>query len=108
MLTDPGPEGSNMELELFKTLINGGWICTCGFGTILLSNVTAAYAANTLPSTFAPSIRETDEKANIFPFKKELVPSVAELPPCQKHCKLEHHLRETILLDPAVVIVEQF
>ena len=55
-----------------------------GFVTVLVSNVIAAACVNTLPSTIAPVCSVTDWDARIFPLKNVTVPSVAELPTCQK------------------------
>ena len=55
-----------------------------GTVTVLVSNVTAAFLANTLPSTLAPVVRVIAVIAKIFPLNTEVVPSVAELPTCQK------------------------
>ncbi len=50
----------------------------------LVSKVTAPFFAKSLPSTVAPVVAVMDVKAKIFPRKAEVVPSVAELPTCQK------------------------
>ena len=52
--------------------------------TVLLSKVTAPLLANTLPLTIVPVLRVIDADAKIFPRKLVFVPSVAELPTCQK------------------------
>src|SRR5438552_18400829 len=51
---------------------------------VLVSNVTAAVRANTLPSTVAPVVTVMEAKARMFPLNTEPVPRVAELPTCQK------------------------
>ena len=48
------------------------------------SNVTAPFRASALPSRFTPVVIVIDVKARMFPLKTEFVPSVAELPTCQK------------------------
>src|SRR5436190_1660695 len=55
------------------------------FGTsmVFASNVTAPFRANARPSSVAPVCSVIDVNARMFPFKTELVPSVAELPTCQ-------------------------
>ena len=52
--------------------------------TILESKVTAPVRANSRPSTAAPVVTVMEAKARMFPLKTEAVPSVAELPTCQK------------------------
>ncbi len=55
-----------------------------GVVTVLLSSVTAAVRARSLPSTVAPVFAVIDARARIVPSKLVVVPSVAELPTCQK------------------------
>ena len=55
-----------------------------GVVMVFESKVTAPFRASTRPLTCAPVVSVTDVKARIFPLKAELVPSVAELPTCQK------------------------
>ena len=50
----------------------------------LLSMVTAPVRANARPSSVAPVVIVIEAKARMLPLKTELVPSVAELPTCQK------------------------
>src|ERR1043166_2590964 len=50
----------------------------------LESSVTAAVRANSRPSTIAPVVTVMEARARMFPLNTELVPSVAELPTCQK------------------------
>src|ERR1041385_5640373 len=50
----------------------------------LESKVTAAVRANKRPSTAAPVVAVMEARARMFPLNTELVPSVAELPTCQK------------------------
>ncbi len=67
---------------------------TCGAGpvpaaqrdrvTVSLINVTAPLRAKSLPFTVAPLFTEIDVKAMTVPWSAVLVPSVAELPTCQK------------------------
>jgi protein-disulfide isomerase len=56
--------------------------------TMLESIVTAPFCARALPETVAPVVRVTLASARIFPVNEVVVPSVAELPICQKtlHC----------------------
>jgi len=51
---------------------------------VLLSSVTAPFLASNRPSTVAPVVAAIDVRARMFPLNVELVPSVAELPTCQK------------------------
>ena len=55
-----------------------------GVVIVLASRVTAPFRANSLPSTAAPVVTVMEVKARMFPLKTEVVPSVAELPTCQK------------------------
>jgi hypothetical protein len=69
----------------------------------LVSNVTAAIRANTLPSTRAPVFTVIDWSAIMIPLNTEFVPSVAELPTCQKTLEaLPPPLRMTWLPGPVV------
>lgn len=52
---------------------------------LLPSKVTAPFRANSRPSkTVAPVFAVMDDRARMFPSKAVPVPSVAELPTCQK------------------------
>src|SRR3989454_1798077 len=51
---------------------------------ILVSRVTAPVRANSRPSTAAPVVTVMEANARMFPLNTEPVPSVAELPTCQK------------------------
>ena len=51
---------------------------------VLVSNVAAPLRASVLPSIVAPVVIVIDVKARTVPVKIEFVPSVAELPTCQK------------------------
>src|ERR1051325_5511268 len=55
-----------------------------GIVMVLESSVTAPVRANSRPSTAAPVVTVMEAKARMFPLKTEVVPSVAELPTCQK------------------------
>jgi len=52
--------------------------------TVLVSSVTAPVCARSLPAMVAPVLRVMLVSAKIFPTKAVVVPSVAELPTCQK------------------------
>ena len=73
---------------------------------VLVSNVTAALRASTLPSTVAPVVTVIDVRARMDPRKLEAVPSVAELPTCQKTLQAWAPLTRFTLLADAVVSVE--
>jgi len=51
---------------------------------ILVSKVTAPFRARARPSIVAPVVIEIDVSAMMLPLNTEFVPSVAELPTCQK------------------------
>src|SRR2546421_12888875 len=57
-----------------------------GSGSVMLlvSKVTAAVRANSRPSTAAPVVTVIEANARMLPLNTEPVPSVAELPTCQK------------------------
>src|SRR5665213_838095 len=55
-----------------------------GAVTVFSYNVTAPFLANARPSRVAPSLIVIEVSASMFPLKSEDVPSVAELPTCQK------------------------
>jgi len=122
-VTDPGPEGNTRGLGTFLTLMRGGTgvndddgAGTGGAGgdggtahvalvTMLPSSVTAPLRANTLPSTLAPVLSVADVNAKIFPLKVDDVPSVAELPTCQKTFSARASFIRITLLAEAVVRV---
>jgi hypothetical protein len=55
-----------------------------GLVMVLSSRVTAPFLASARPSMVAPVVTEIDVRARMLPTKVEFVPSVAELPTCQK------------------------
>lgn len=55
-----------------------------GTFTVLLLRVTAPVCASNRPCTLAPLFKVTDVCARIVPTNDVVVPSVAELPTCQK------------------------
>ena len=75
------------------------------FVTTFVSKVTAPFLVKTLPSTLAPVVRVADVSASIFPLKVEFMPSVAEVPTCQKTLQACAPFIRIILLDPAVINV---
>jgi len=81
-------------------VVQAGWVM------VFVSRVTAPLRASTLPMTVAPVFNEADVSAMMVPTNVLVVPSVAELPTCQKTL---HHdaplISETVLLD-AVIKVE--
>src|SRR5438445_668792 len=58
---------------------NKGDVTELGIVIALESKVTAPLRANSRPSTAAPVVTVMEVKARMFPFKTEVVPSVAEL-----------------------------
>jgi len=52
--------------------------------TMLVSKVTAPFRASALPFKVAPVVNVMSVSARMLPLNVELVPSVAELPTCQK------------------------
>ena len=52
--------------------------------TLLVSNVTAPFRASALPFSVAPLVNVMEARAITFPVIVVPVPSVAELPTCQK------------------------
>ncbi len=73
---------------------------------VLVSSVTAAFLASNRPVTFAPVVAVIDAFARIVPLKVEFVPSVAELPTCQKTLLGRTPLMRFTLLLAAVVSVD--
>ena len=74
--------------------------------TVSLINVTAPLRARSLPFTVAPSFTEIDVKARMLPWNAVLVPSVAELPTCQKTLHAWAPLTRLTLLSVAVMSVD--
>src|SRR5688572_25960761 len=54
-----------------------------GVAMAFVSKVTAPSLARRRPFTEAPLVAVIDDRARMFPWKMEYVPSVAELPTCQ-------------------------
>lgn len=69
----------------------------------MLNKVTAPFRAKALPLRTAPVPSEMEESARIFPEKEALVPTVAELPTCQKTLEGWAPLMRDTLLPTAVV-----
>ena len=74
--------------------------------TVSLINVTAPLRATRLPFTLAPLFTEIDVKARMLPWNAVLVPSVAELPTCQKTLHAWAPLTRRTLLSVAVTSVD--
>jgi len=72
---------------------------------VLVSNVTAPFRASTAPSTVAPVVSVMDVNAMTVPRREEPVPSVAELPTCQKTWQASAPLTRVTLLELAVTSV---
>jgi len=77
-----------------------------GFVMVSVSNVTAPLLASTRPSTVTPVVTVMEVRARMVPRKLELVPSVAELPTCQKTLQDWAPLIKLTWLADAVVSVE--
>lgn len=77
-------------------------------GTVmmLVSNVTSPFLASNRPLTTTPVVAVIDVKAMMVPWKVDPVPSVAELPTCQKTLQAWAPLIRTTLLPEAVVSAE--
>ena len=73
---------------------------------VSVSSVTAPSRASTRPSTVAPVVNVMLVKARMVPLNVEPVPSVAELPICQKTLQAWAPLIRVIWLPDAVVSVD--
>jgi hypothetical protein len=73
---------------------------------VSVSNVTAPLLASTRPSTVTPVVTVMEVRARMVPRKLESVPSVAELPTCQKTLQDWASLIKLTWLADAVVSVE--
>jgi hypothetical protein len=70
-----------------------------------VSSVTAPFLASKRPSTVAPVVAVIDVRARMFPTNTEPVPSVAELPTCQKTLQdWAPLIRKTLLFDAVVSV----
>jgi len=87
-------------------VVEGGTTAHAGRLTVLESSVTAPLRASSRPSTNAPVFAVIDVKASTDPTKTEAVPSVAELPTCQKTLQALAPLTNATRLDVAVMSVE--
>jgi hypothetical protein len=72
------------DLMMWRVAGTTGAAAQVGMVTVVLFNVTAASLAKSLPTTVEPPLSVIEAAARIVPSKKEFVPSVAELPTCQK------------------------
>jgi hypothetical protein len=84
-------EGSRLQVGLVK---------------VSLSNVTAALRASARPWTVTLLVTVIEVSARMFPRKTELVPSVAELPTCQKTLHSWAPLISVTVLPDPVISVE--
>ena len=73
---------------------------------VSLSNVTAPFRASALPSKFTPVVIVIDVSAMMFPANTEFVPSVAELPTCQKTLQARAPLARIMWLSLPVMSVD--
>src|SRR5579859_6232037 len=71
-----------------------------------VSSVTAPLRASALPSRFTPVVIVIEVRARMFPLNIENVPSVAELPTCQKILQALALLARMMWLPLAVVSVD--
>jgi hypothetical protein len=78
-----------------------------GVVMVLWSRVTAPLRASRRPSIVAPVVAVTDVRARTLPTRCEFVPSVAELPTCQKTLHAVPPLRTTTALVDAVINVDE-
>jgi len=84
----------------------GGPPLPAGVLIVLLRRVTAPFRAKALPFNTALVFSEMEENASIFPEKAALVPTVAELPTCQKTLEAWAPLiKDTTLLFAAVSVL---
>src|ERR1700730_5362733 len=73
---------------------------------VLVSRVTAPLMASSLPSIVVPVVTVIEVRARTFPWRAELVPSVAELPTTQKTFDACAPLIRFTLLAAAVMSVD--
>src|ERR1019366_7004540 len=90
----------------FFTVAVGADARQVGTVIVLESNVTAPLRARTLPWTVAPVFSVAEVSARIVPTKLLVVPSVAELPTCQKTLHACAPFSSTTRLPEAVIKVE--
>ena len=84
-------------------VVVGGVVLHVGLVIVSVSSVTAPLRASTRPSMVVPVVTVMLVRAKIVPRKKEPVPSVAELPICQKMLQdWAPFVRLTTLADPVV------
>ena len=76
--------GSCTCVTVVVAVRTGGAAAQSDFSIVLSSSVTAPLRARSRPSTEAPEFSPIDVRARIVPLKIVVVPSVAELPTCQK------------------------
>ena len=79
----------------------------CALVIVLLSSVTAPLRARSRPSTVAPVVTVIDVSAKMLPLNVVVVPSVAELPTCQKTLQDWAPLMRLTVLAEAVVSVRR-
>ncbi len=84
----------------------GGGRAQVGVVKVSLSNVTAPLRARARPWTVTPLVTVIEVRARMLPAKTEPVPSVAELPTCQKTLHSWAPLISVTVLPDAVISVE--
>ena len=100
------PTLKRMSGGVGHTLVRLRDIAQIALVMVSVSNVTAPFMACNRPSTVTPVVSVIEVKARMVPLKVEPVPSVAELPTCQKMLHDWVPLMRLTLLPDAVVSVE--
>ena len=95
-----------MEVVVVVVVGGGGLVSHEGVTKVSSSRVTAPLRASARPITWVPVVTVTDVSAMIVPSKVDVVPSVAELPTCQKTLQAKAPFTTLTLLEEAVMSVE--
>src|SRR5512132_1306228 len=104
------PVGMGVGGEVVGGEVVGGDVDVVGAAQVdclkvSLSSVTEAFRANARPSTVTPVCTWMEVNARMLPVKVEFVPSVAELPTCQKTLQADASpSRLTLLLDAVMSV----
>ena len=89
-----------------EVVVEGGVRSQVGWRKVSVSRVTAALRARARPWTVTPAETVMELRARMLPVKSEFVPSVAELPTCQKTLQACAPLMRVMVLLEAVMSVE--
>jgi hypothetical protein len=89
-----------------SVVVELGGVSQSGVVKVLSSRLTCPLRASARPMTSVPVVTEMEVSAMIVPTKSELVPSVAELPTCQKTWQAWAPLTMSTSLAEAVIRVE--